>query len=96
MFLTYVIKVDTREVPRLYYKNIHVPLLFLVFPGKLPLCNQSESFWVISIIWPPGSDQFEMFSVTYVIKVDKREVLRLSFEHIHVLLLFLVFPGKLP
>ena len=32
----------------------------------------------------------------YVIKVDKREVLRLSFEHIHVLLLFLVFPGKLP
>ena len=96
MFLTYVIKVDTREVPRLYYKHIHVLLLFLVFPGKLPLCSQSESFWVIFIIWPPRSGQFEMFSVTYVIRVDKREVLRLYFKHIHVLLLFLVFPGKLP
>ena len=95
MLLTYVIKVDTREVPRLYYKHIHVLLLFLVFPGKLPLCSQSESFWVISIIWPPRSGQFEMF-LTNVIKADKREVLRLSFEHIHVLLLFLVFPGKLP
>ena len=31
----------------------------------------------------------------YVIKVDKREVLRLYFEHTDVLLLFLVFPGKL-
>ena len=34
--------------------------------------------------------------LTYVIKVDKREVLRLYFEHIYVLLLFLVYPGKLP
>ena len=94
MFLTYVIKIDTREVPRLLNKHIHVLRLLLVFPGKLPLCSQSESLWVISIIWPPRSDQFEMFSVTYVIKVDKREVLRLSFEHIHVLLLFLVFSRK--
>ena len=43
----------------------------------------------------PGSGQSDMF-LTYVIKVDKREVLRLYFKHIHVLLLFLVFPGKLP
>ena len=42
MFLTHVIKVDTREVLRLYYKHIHVPLLFLVFPGKLPLCSQHK------------------------------------------------------
>ena len=42
MFLTYVIKVDTREVLRLYFKHIHVLLLFLVFPGKLPLCSESE------------------------------------------------------
>ena len=34
--------------------------------------------------------------LTYVIKIDKREVLRLYFEHIYVLLLFSVFPGKLP
>ena len=32
----------------------------------------------------------------YVIKVDKREVPRLNFEHIHMLLLFSVFPEKLP
>ena len=31
MFLTYVIKVDKREVLRLYFKHIHVLLLFLVF-----------------------------------------------------------------
>ena len=34
--------------------------------------------------------------LTYFFKVDKREVLRLYFEHIHALQLFLVFPGKLP
>ena len=31
MFLRYVIKVDKREVLRLYFKHIHVLLLFLVF-----------------------------------------------------------------
>ena len=36
-----------------------------------------------------------MFLV-YVINVDNTEVLRLSFKHIHVLFVFLVFPGKLP
>ena len=40
-----------------------------------------------------GSGQFYMF-LTYVIKVDKREAVRLYFYHIHVLLSFLVFPGK--
>ena len=50
MFLRYVIKVDKREVHRLYFKHIRVLLLFLVFPGKVPLRSQSESFWVISII----------------------------------------------
>ena len=34
--------------------------------------------------------------LTYVIIVDKREVLKLYFEHIYVLLLCLDFPGKLP
>ena len=42
MFLRYVIKVDNREVLRLYVKHIHVLLLFLVFPGKLPLWGESE------------------------------------------------------
>ena len=31
MFLTYVTKVDDREVIRLYFKHIHVLLLVLVF-----------------------------------------------------------------
>ena len=44
---------------------------------------------------PPGSVQFDML-LTYVIKVDKREALSLYFMHIHMLLLYLVFPGKLP
>ena len=42
MFLTYVIQVDKREVLRLYLKHIYVLLFFSVFPGKLPLCSQSE------------------------------------------------------
>ena len=41
MFLTYVIKVDKREVLRLYFEHI-VLLLFLVFPGKLPLGSENE------------------------------------------------------
>ena len=33
--------------------------------------------------------------LTYVIKVDKREALKLYFKHICVVSLFLDFPGKL-
>ena len=42
MFLTYVIKVDKKEVLRLYFEHIDVPLLFSVFPGKLPLGSENE------------------------------------------------------
>ena len=42
MFLAYLIKVDKREVHRLYFEHIYVLLLFSVFPGKLPLCCKSE------------------------------------------------------
>ena len=42
MFLTDIIKADKREVLRLYFKHIHVLLWFLVFPGKLPLCGETE------------------------------------------------------
>ena len=34
--------------------------------------------------------------LAYVIEVDNTEVLRLSFRHIHVIFVLLVFPGKLP
>ena len=44
MFLTYVIKVDKREVPRLYFEHIQVLLLFLVFPGKLPYAVKVNNF----------------------------------------------------
>ena len=43
---------------------------------------------------PSGLGQFDIF-LTDVIKVDNTEVLRLSLEHIHVLLVFSVFPLKL-
>ena len=36
MFLTYVIKVDKREVIRLYFKRIHVLQFFLVFQENYP------------------------------------------------------------
>ena len=55
---------------RLYFKHIFVVLLFLDFPGKLPLCHKSEQFWVISI---SGSGQFHLF-MTSVMKVDKRGI----------------------
>ena len=38
----YVIKAGERGVLRLCFKHIHLFLLFLVFPGKLPLCSKSE------------------------------------------------------
>ena len=47
MFLTYFIKVDKREVLRLYFEHIYVLLVFLDFPGKLRLYRKSEQFWVI-------------------------------------------------
>ena len=90
MFLTYVIKVDKREVLRLYFKHICAVLFFLDFLGKLPLCRKRERFWVISIFGPSRSSQFDTF-LAYVINVDNTEVLRLSFKHIHVLFVFLVF-----
>ena len=42
MFLAYVIRVDKREVLRLYFKHIYVLLLFSAFLGKLPLYGKSE------------------------------------------------------
>ena len=42
MFLTYVTRVDEREVLILYFKHIDVFLLFSVFPVQLPLCGQSK------------------------------------------------------
>ena len=62
MFWTCVIKVDKREVLALYFKHNHVLLLFLGFPGKLPLFGQCGEFLVISIMTPPGRGQFDMSS----------------------------------
>ena len=39
---SHVIKVEKREILRIYCKHICVPLLFSVFAGKLPLGGQSE------------------------------------------------------
>ena len=89
MFLTYVIKADKREVPRLYFKYIYVLLLFLVFPENYPYVVKVDNFGSYSI---PPPNQANLMFLTYVIKVDKREVLRLYFKHINVLLLFSVFP----
>ena len=97
MFLTYVIKVDKTEVLMLYFKHICVVSLFLDFSGKLPLCCKRELFWVdISIFFTP-LDQANLKCFGHMSsKLIKREVCRLYFKHIHVLLLFLAFPGKLP
>ena len=69
---------------------------FWVFQENYPYAVKMNNFCSYSIpSLPPGSDQFGMF-LTYVIEVDKREILRLYFKHIHVLFLLLVFVGKLP
>ena len=95
LFFRYLSKIDASTHLRLYFKHICVVLLFFDFPRKLPLRCKKEQIWVISITWPPGSGQFDTV-LTYVIKVDKREVLRLYFKHNHVVLLFFVYPGRLP
>ena len=68
---------------------------FSIFQENYLCAAKNNNFGSYPSFDPPGSGQFKTF-LTYVIKVDKREVLRLYFKHIHVLLLFLVFPGKLP
>ena len=93
--LTYVIQVDKREVLRLYFKHIYGFCCFRFFQDNHPNAVKVNKFGSYPIFAPPGSGQSDMF-LTYVIKVVKREVLRLYFKHICVLLLFLVFPGKLP
>ena len=92
IFFTYVIKVDKREVLRLYLKHICVLLLFLVSPVKLPFCSQLK---VNNFGSYPLFDPLDHANLTCFFKVDKREVLGLHFKYIYVLL-FLVFPGKLP
>ena len=61
MFLTYVIKVDEREVLRLYFKHIHVLLLFLVFPGKLPLYHKRDQFGLYPFFDPLDQTNLRCF-----------------------------------
>ena len=58
-------------------------LLFSDFPEKLPLCCKVNNFGSYAL--SPGSGQFHVF-LTYVIKVDKREVLT-----IYLLSIFMCF-----
>ena len=44
MFLRYVVKVHKREMLRLYFKHIHVLLLFLVFQGNYPYVVKVNNF----------------------------------------------------
>ena len=98
MFLTYVIKVDKREVLMLYFKDIHVVLVFSVYPEEnYPYTVKMNNFGSYTLFDPLDQATFKMF-LTYVIKVDKREVLTLYFKDIHVVLVFSVYPdrGKFP
>ena len=46
MFVAYVIKVDNREVPSLYFEHIYVLLLFLAFFQKNCHCAiKVNNFW---------------------------------------------------
>ena len=49
MFLTYVIKVDNREVLRLYLKHIHVLLLLLDLPGNYSYAVKVNNFGSYSL-----------------------------------------------
>ena len=52
MFLTYVIKADKRELLSLYFKPICELLLFMAFPGKLPLFGKMNNFGSYHIFVP--------------------------------------------
>ena len=89
----FLIKADKREVLRLYFEHICVLLLFLVFPGKLSYAVKVNNFGSYRIFAPwirPISYAFDICHQS-----GEREILRLYFKHIRVLLLFSVFPGKL-
>ena len=87
LFFRYFSEFDAQAKVRLYFKHIYVVLSFLDFPGKLLLCGKSEYFSLISRPCSPRSGQFDMF-LTYIIKVDKREVLRLYFKHTRAFVVF--------
>ena len=52
MFLTYVIKVDKREVITLYFEHIHVLLLFLDFQGNYPFAVNMNNFGSYPFLTP--------------------------------------------
>ena len=94
VFGIYVIKIDKREVLRLYFEQIYVLLLVSNFLGNFTLCGNSDNFGSYPLFGP--LDQANFMFLTYVIKVDKREVLRLYFKHTYVLLLLSDFLVNLP
>ena len=71
-------------------------LLFSVFPRMYyPYAVNVSDFGSYALFDPLDQANFISFRQSwYVIKVDKREVLRLYFKHIYVLLLFLGLPGS--
>ena len=59
MFLTYVIKVDKREILRLYFKYIFVLLSF--FLENYPYTVKVNNLAHITSLLPVGSGQFDTF-----------------------------------
>ena len=100
LFFRYLSKIDARTHLRLYFKHICVVLFnlhccFSIFQENYLCAAKNNNFGSYPSFDPLDQANSRRF-LTYVIKVDKREVLRLYFKHIHVILLFLVFSGKLP
>ena len=85
-FYMFFIKIDKGEILRSIFN--YLILLFLVFLGKLPLCGQIHRPYPLFVL--SGSGQFDAF-LTYVIS---RELLRLYFKHISMLLLCSSFPCR--
>ena len=61
MFLTYVIKVDKREVPRLYFEHIYVLLLFSVFQENYHYAVEVNNFWLYAFFDPLDQANFISF-----------------------------------
>ena len=94
MFLAYVIKVDKREVPRLYFEHIMCSCCFRFFQENYPYAVKKKNVGSYPLFNLLNQANFICFW-HMTSKLIKKGVIRLYFEHIYVLLLFSVFPGKL-
>ena len=88
-----LIKVDEGEIPILYSIILICFCCFRFFQANYPYAIKVNNFGSYPLLDPWIMPISYVFDVCH--QVDEREILRIYFKHTCVVLLFLVFPGRL-